>query len=350
MAPNSIFSDRLLNWWDEHGRKNLPWQQPRTPYRVWVSEIMLQQTQLSTMIPYFERFMARFPDLPALAAASQDDVLALWAGLGYYARGRNLNKAARMVVEQHGGVLPEAAGELSSLPGIGQSTANAIVSQAHDIPAVVLDGNVRRVIARHDAIEGWAGKRSVLTALWASAEKRLAPQRAADYTQAIMDLGATVCTRTNPDCAHCPVNSDCQAFRSNNIGRFPTPRPKLNIREKDLHMLIVTRSDGSILLERRPPAGIWGGLWSLPDADSLDSLAQQVGLDPIHLKPLPDFEHRLTHMKLNIRPKLARSEPAALKVECSEGKRWFGADEWPLLGLPQPVLGLLERNLHGDTA
>ena len=350
MAPKHTFSDRLLHWWDQHGRKDLPWQQPRTAYRVWVSEIMLQQTQASTVIPYFERFMARFPDLPALAAAGQDDVLALWAGLGYYARGRNLHKAARMAMEQYGGVLPEAAGELSSLPGIGQSTANAIVSQAHDIPAVVLDGNVRRVIARHAAIEGWAGKRSVLHALRAAAKKRLAPQRAADYTQAIMDLGATVCRRTNPNCGHCPVNIDCRAFRANSIDRFPTPRPKLNIREIDLHMLIVTRSDGSILLERRPPAGIWGGLWSLPDGHCLDSLAQQFGLDPVLLKALPDFKHRLTHMKLNIRPKLAHSEAAALKVECNEGKRWFSADEWPLLGLPQPVLGLLERNLHGEPA
>ena len=350
MGSKNTFSDRLFKWWDQHGRKDLPWQHPRSPYRVWVSEIMLQQTQVGTVIPYFERFMGRFPDLATLAAATQDDVLALWAGLGYYARGRNLHKAARLVMDQHGGVLPESAEELASLPGIGASTANAIVSQAHDIPAVVLDGNVRRVIARHDAIEGWAGKRPVLKRLWSAAEKRLAPQRAADYTQAIMDLGATVCTRTKPDCAHCPVNSDCRAYQADTINCFPTPRPKLNIREKDLHMLIVTRPDGSILLERRPPAGIWGGLWSLPEAESLDALAQQVGISQDLLTPLPDFEHRLTHIKLNIRPQLARSEPAALKVECSEGKRWFGGDEWPLLGLPQPVLGLLQRNLHGDNA
>jgi A/G-specific adenine glycosylase len=343
------FSARLLTWWGAHGRHDLPWQHPRTPYRAWVSEIMLQQTQVATVIPYFERFMERFPGLPELARAPLDDVLALWSGLGYYARARNLHKAAGLCEKLHGGELPQTSKELAALPGIGTSTANAIVSQAYDVPATVLDGNVRRVIARHDAIGGWAGKTSVHKQLWSAAESRLPDLRGADYTQAIMDLGATVCTRGKPACGRCPVSADCRAFRSGTVDRYPEPAPKPAIRQKDLHVLIATRPDGSVLLERRPPAGIWGGLWSLPDGDDPHMLASRVGFSATTLEPLPAFEHRLTHMRMVIRPHLTVSGHALQGLQCSDDIRWFSCAEWPRLGLPQPVLKLLERNFTGES-
>jgi A/G-specific adenine glycosylase len=224
------------------------------------------------------------------------------------------------------------------------------VSLAHDVPAVVLDGNVRRVLARHGAIGGWAGKAAVLKRLRASAESKLPAQRGADYTQAIMDLGATVCTRSNPACEACPVNGDCRAHRSGTVERFPASRPRLAIREQHLHMLILRRGDGCVLLERRPPAGIWGGLWSLPDADDREKLARRAGLKLEDLKPLPAFEHRLTHLRLTIRPQRARANPGPRSVQCNGGMRWFGADEWPHLGLPKPVLRLLRRDFHGEQA
>jgi A/G-specific adenine glycosylase len=344
------FPVRLLAWWDHHGRQDLPWQHPRSPYRVWVSEIMLQQTQVATVIPYFERFMARFPDLPALARAPLDEVLACWSGLGYYARAHNLHKAAQQVVAEHEGRLPESAEALAVLPGIGASTANAIVSQAHDVPAVVLDGNVRRVLARHAAIGGWAGNKGVARALWATAAERLPKDRAADYTQAIMDLGATVCVRDKPRCGQCPVAADCQARLAQAVHRYPAPRPKVDVREVRLHMLILTRPDGSVLLERRPESGIWGGLWSLPDSECLETLARDYRLDAPQLEALPRVRHRLTHRLLDIRPLRARSIRGAQTVQWAQNQDWFGCQEWPDLGLPKPVLGLLQRYVNGEYA
>jgi A/G-specific adenine glycosylase len=342
----AVFSDRLLRWWETHGRHDLPWQHPRTPYRAWVSEIMLQQTQVTTVIPYFERFVARFPDLPSLAAADLDEVLALWSGLGYYARARNLHKTALACAERHGGRLPATATELAALPGIGQSTANAILSQARDVPATVLDGNVRRVIARHDAIGGWVGKPAVQRKLWQAAQSRLPQSRGADYTQAIMDLGATICTRTKPTCTACPVSDDCKAFRAGTVDRLPSPRPKVQVKEKDLHMLMVTSPDGQVLLERRPPAGIWGGLWSLPDGQGPTEIADRIGLVNGQATPLPAFEHRLTHLRIRVTPWLARAEQRAHRVECNQDTRWFGRAEWPGLGLPQPVQRLLNQHFE----
>ncbi len=342
------FSERLLEWWATHGRHDLPWQRPRTPFRVWVSEIMLQQTQVATVIPYFERFVERFPDLAALAAADIDEVLALWSGLGYYARARNLHKAGRECMERHGGELPVSAEELAALPGIGESTANAIVSQAHDIPAAVLDGNVRRVLARHEAIGGWAGEAAVRKRLWQAAGSRVPKTRGADYTQAIMDLGATVCTRTGPDCRNCPVSSDCRAFETGTIDHYPAPRPRFDVREKKLHMLLLTRADGAILLERRPPAGIWGGLWSLPDGDDAQGLNERLGVDDADVQDLPAIEHRLTHLRLEIRPGLARAGPDTQGVKCNDDLRWFGSGDWRSLGLPKPVLRLLEDFIEGE--
>ncbi len=314
------FADRILAWWDRHGRHDLPWQHPRSPYRVWVSEIMLQQTQVATVIPYFERFVRRFPDLAALADAPLDDVLAHWSGLGYYARARNLHRAARACMAQHGGTVPASAAELEALPGIGASTANAIISQAHDRPLAILDGNVRRVLARHAAVEGWPGQRAVHDRLWAEAESRLPAARGADYTQAIMDLGATLCTRSRPACEACPVSRDCVALARQQVDRLPSPRPGLKVREKNLFVLIQQRDDGAVLLVQRPPAGIWGGLWSLPEADSLEALADRFGLDARSLSTLPSFGHRLTHRKLTIHPACCPPD-AATGIQDSRG-RW----------------------------
>jgi A/G-specific adenine glycosylase len=346
------FADRLLQWWDVHGRKDLPWQHPRTPYRVWVSEIMLQQTQVTTVIPYFERFMKRFPDLETLAGASQDEVLAQWAGLGYYARGRNLQMAAMIVSEQFAGKLPQTQKELSSLPGIGESTANAIISQAWDVPATVVDGNVRRVMARHAGIDASGSKTAAEKQYWATSTALLPKSRGADYTQAIMDLGATLCTRSNPDCKTCPVNQDCYAFINDEVANYPAKATKIKITEKQLHMLILSNNDGHILLEKRPPAGIWGGLWSLPEAEDEQALASRFGFRAGQLTTMPDVEHRLTHMRINIRPRTIRAEPKFSRIESADEQRWFTEDEWASAGLPKPVMNLLQKHqkeLQNDT-
>lgn len=340
------FSERLLTWWDKHGRKDLPWQRPRTTYRVWVAEIMLQQTQVKTVIPYYKRFIEKFPDLQSLAAAGTDDVLALWSGLGYYARARNLHKAARLCVEDFGGLVPESPQALETLPGIGQSTANAIFSQAYDQPAVVLDGNVKRVLCRHDAIAGWPGKSSVHKELWGAAEYLLPESRGADYTQAIMDLGATLCTRSKPACDDCPVNSDCTARLKNRVEEFPAPRPGIKVTEKSFHMLILQDRDGRILLERRPPTGIWGGLWSLPADDNDQAVKQRLGVDSADLNPLPSLQHQLTHMRMTILPLFAEVTRIPKGVECGAEQGWFGHKEWSALGLPKPVRQLLEQHMN----
>src|SRR5690606_8097985 len=246
------FARRLLAWFDRCGRHDLPWQRDRRPYAVWVSEIMLQQTQVATVIPYFERFVARFPDVEVLAEASLDDVLALWSGLGYYARARNLHRAAQLVVERYGGDLPDSLDELMALPGIGRSTAGAILAQAHGVRAPILDGNVKRVLARHAGIEGWPGEREVEQTLWAIADERTPSERVADYTQAIMDLGAMLCTRRRPACTVCPVVEDCRACRLGIQERLPSPRPKRERPRRRRMMLVVRDSQGRVLLERRP--------------------------------------------------------------------------------------------------
>ena len=299
------FSDRLLNWWDRNGRQDLPWQHPRTPYRVWVSEIMLQQTQVTTVIPYFERWIERFPDLPALAKAPLDDILGHWAGLGYYARARNLHRAARQCMEHHNSQLPAEPAELVALPGIGLSTANAIISQSTDQPAAVLDGNVRRSLARQLALEGWTGKATIQKKLWIEAEARLPATRGADYTQAIMDLGALVCTRTRPKCESCPVSEDCRAFINGEVHKYPTPKPATKVTRKSFTMLIVRDEKDRVLLVRRPPSGIWGGLWTLPMGESIKAIETELGLLDTGSRRLDPLEHRLSHVIMTIQPALA---------------------------------------------
>ena len=341
------FADRLLAWWDEHGRKDLPWQHPRAAYRVWISEIMLQQTQVATVIPYFERWMASFPDVRALAAAPLDDVLSHWSGLGYYARARNLHRAASQCVAEYDGDLPCDAEALSSLRGIGLSTANAIVSQATDRPAAVLDGNVRRVLARHAAIEGWTGRSAVQKQLWKEAEMRLPGARGADYTQAVMDLGALVCKRSKPLCADCPVRLDCRALEQDKVDRLPSPKPAARVSERTVCMLILRDGEGRVLLEKRPPAGIWGGLWCLPDGDSVAAIESRLGVSGMAASTLPPFEHRLSHVRMSIRPVLADAAAGA-QVQCSAARGWYHPGQVGQLGLPRPVTDLLQRLENGE--
>ena len=343
------FSTQLLRWWDKHGRKDLPWQHPRTAYRVWVSEIMLQQTQVKTVIPYFNRFIERFTDIKSLAAVSNDEVLAYWSGLGYYARARNLLKTAKICMQEHGGDLPMTPDDLNALPGIGESTANAIFSQAFNQPAVILDGNVKRVLTRYFAVEGWPGKTRIHKKLWAIAEQLLPAKRGADYTQAIMDLGATLCTRTRPACEQCPVKHSCKAFETDTVGQYPARRPALKISKKTFQMLILLDKEGNILLERRPPAGIWGGLWCLPADDGGQALQQRLGVDTTLLKPLDKLQHQLTHIQMTIQPLIGHTELLPGGVECTTDQRWFSQLEWPELGLPRPVRHLLETHMenHG---
>ena len=301
---------------------------------------MLQQTQVGTVVPYFQRFTDRFPELADLARAELDEVMALWSGLGYYARARNLHAAARICAEQHEGCLPETSEELQALPGIGESTANAIIAQAHDRRAPILDGNVKRVLARHAAIAGWPGRIAVQRQLWQESEHRTPPDRARDYTQAIMDLGATLCRRSKPDCPNCPVADDCQALFLNLVEQLPESR-KPRPRPRRSTCLAVIRDDqGRILLERRPPSGIWGGLWSLPELPNDDTLRGQ---------PLASIEHHFTHFILDIHPFLVLA-PENLAIADESKKEWLSPSEALDRGLPRPIrqiiqsLDVIEKN------
>ena len=344
MASN--VAPRLLSWYDQHGRKQLPWHQDRNGYRVWVSEIMLQQTQVTTVIPYFQAFMARFPNVQALATAPEDDVLSHWSGLGYYARARNLHKAAQRVVTEHGGEFPADQEALKALPGIGRSTAAAILAQAFHIRAAILDGNVKRVLARYHAVAGWPGQSGVLKQLWVHAETHTPKQRVRDYTQAIMDLGALVCTRSKPDCASCPLVADCEAHRLEATNLFPGAKPKKIKPEKTTWMIILEDQQGRILLERRPPSGIWGGLWSLPELDPAyateelaDACEHTLGFlcgDP---ELSPGFRHTFSHYHLHIQP--ARLVTTGSNRIADQNQRWIHRDEALSLGLPAPIRTLL---------
>jgi len=336
MSPTSPpFADRLLAWWRENGRHDLPWQHPRDAYRVWVSEIMLQQTQVETVIGYFDRFMQRFPDIQSLAEAELDDVLASWSGLGYYARARNLHSAAREVTESLDGVLPADPDVLVQLPGIGRSTAAAIVAQAFDRRAVILDGNVKRVLSRHAGVSGWPGAPAVERELWREADRRTPEKRAADYTQAIMDLGATVCRRSSPACDACPVVGDCVAFARNLQHELPTPRPKRDLPERASRFLIARDASDRVLLVRRPPSGIWGGLWCLPEIGHVEFETRES-------LPAPrSFRHVFTHFALHMSFDHARVEATPTHVGEGGSLEWFVLDRALTAGLPQPVRKVL---------
>lgn len=300
------FSTRVLAWYDEFGRKNLPWQQFHHPYPTWLSEVMLQQTQVSTVIPYFTTFMAKFPTVTDLANAHIDEVLHLWTGLGYYARGRNLHKAAQLIRDEYNGEFPTEFEQVIALPGVGRSTAGAILSLSLDQPYAILDGNVKRVLSRWAAIEGWYGVKAVENKLWALSEQLTPKDRVANYNQVMMDLGATVCTRSKPDCDICPVQTDCQAYAMGTPTAFPTPKPKKTIPVKTVQMLLIRR-DNELFLEQRPPTGIWGGLWCFPERDeniSLDEQLQQYQISAYETQELPGFRHTFSHFHLDISPLL----------------------------------------------
>jgi len=339
------FAIRIVTWATTHGRHNLPWQQARTPYRVWLSEIMLQQTQVQTVIPYFERFTARFPDLRTLAAADIDDVLHLWSGLGYYSRARNLHATARHVVAVHDGELPMTLDALAALPGIGRSTAAAILALAHDIPAAILDGNVKRVLARYHAESGWPGETAVLKRLWTHAEAHLPERDARAYTQALMDLGATLCTRTKPACPRCPLGADCSAHREGTPTAYPGPRPRRALPERRTCFLVIMDASGRVLLERRPPQGIWGGLWCFPEISTADEAPAQLaawGLrcdtSPVALAPIT---HTFTHFRLTIEPCVARAHDQDLALREQDDRCWYSRDDSTRIGLSAPVTRLL---------
>ena len=315
------FAGRLLAWWDVHGRRNLPWQHERTPYRVWVAEIMLQQTQVSTVVPYFERFVTRFPDVESLARADLDEVLHLWSGLGYYARARHLHRAAGVVVWEHGGVFPDDLERIQRLPGIGRSTAAAIVAQSHGRRAAILDANVKRVLARRRRVAGAVSSAGTLDELWRLAESHTPAERVAEYTQAIMDLGATVCRRTRPRCADCPVRADCQAYAAGDPEGYPEKAPRRKRRLERSRFFVVVDPEGACLVERRPPDGIWGGLWSPPERDAGESVSaflERAGIaaDLVgEVQQAGVFRHGFTHFDLDVEPVYVRlrARPAAVR-------------------------------------
>jgi A/G-specific adenine glycosylase len=342
------FAQRLLEWFAVHGRHTLPWQINPTSYRVWVSEVMLQQTQVATVIPYYARFMARFPDICVLASAPLDEVLHLWTGLGYYARARNLQACAKVLVAQHGGEFPSKLEDVMALPGIGRSTAGAILALSHGIPHPILDGNAKRVLARVFGIAGDPGSKTVLAALWQQADACTPHQEVAAYTQGIMDLGATLCTRARPACSLCPMNTHCVAALKGRQAQLPGRRLQRARPAREATLLIAqTGSNGStaVLLERRPISGLWGGLWSPPqfasDSDALAWCAREFG-EAGETQTLAPIDHAFTHFDLRLKPLLVRGNPN-LKVQSGDEWLWYQLDAPPRIGLPQPIVQLFER-------
>ncbi|MDE2406859.1 MAG: A/G-specific adenine glycosylase [Xanthomonadaceae bacterium] len=349
MSTATDFAPRLLAWFDRHGRHDLPWQHPRTPYRVWLSEIMLQQTQVGVVAGYFNRFVDALPDLPALAHAPQDQVLALWSGLGYYARARNLHAAAKLCMERHGGDLPRDLDALIALPGIGRSTAGAILSQAWGDAAPILDGNVKRVLCRVFGISGWPGTPAIEKQLWALAETLLPATRLADWTQAQMDFGATLCTRANPACVLCPLQAVCVARIEDRTTELPTPKPGKPLPQRQAHMWIAVDAAGRVLLQRRPPTGIWAALWSLPEFDDNDAArhwaTQQLDGDVANARALPALLHGFSHFRLHIQPQLIVVNGLRAAIGDNASLRWAERGELPAIGLPAPIRKLLQEHI-----
>jgi A/G-specific adenine glycosylase len=341
-AKEGGFAQRLLSWHRRHGRRDLPWLGERDPYRVWISEIMLQQTQVATALPYFRRFIERFPDVRSLARAPIGDAMALWAGLGYYARARNLHACACAVEQRHDGCFPRTAEALAKLPGIGRSTAGAIAAFCFDERAPVLDGNVKRVLARHWTIEGDPRSTPVARRLWDRAQLELPPTRQmARYTQAIMDLGATVCTRTKPACNRCPLKASCRAYSTGRTGELPAPRARRERPVRPAHVLIALAGQ-AVLLQRRKTEGIWGGLMCLPEFGSRAALlrrARVLGVEPVPAPLLAPRQHALTHLTLTIEPVVAAGP--AVAAHDVDARHWVALDRIDQAGLPAPHRALL---------
>lgn len=345
----SYFSENLLSWFKEQGRHDLPWQQNPTPYRVWVSEIMLQQTQVSTVIEYYQRFMKEFSSIKLVSDATQDHVLSYWSGLGYYARGRNLHRSAQIIVNDLFEIFPTTVEGLCALPGIGRSTAGAILSLGMNIRAPILDGNVKRVLARFYAIEGATNENSTLKQLWALAEQHTPEKNFSEYTQAIMDLGATICTRSKPLCHQCPVAEHCQAFLMGKTHVLPQTKKKPNSRPKKIiRLLILKTPDDHLLLEKRANIGIWGGLWSFPECEmgvNFQQLcSQKFGLLSGNEQELEAIFHQFTHFELEIRPLLLcvniRNENRIME---DSGRFWYHLSTPLAVGVPAPVTQLLNK-------
>lgn len=341
----AAFTQALLRWHRKFGRKDLPWQQSPSPYRVWISEIMLQQTQVTTVIPYYLRFMESFPDIKTLADASTDDVLHHWSGLGYYARARNLHRASRVIRDEHGGVFPGTFDQVMALPGIGRSTAGAILSLACNERFPILDGNVKRVLARYYAVDGWPGKAAVSKTLWALADELTPGDDVAVYTQAIMDLGATVCTRSKPLCNSCPLSDTCIAYSLNAVTDYPGRK---TMKEKPLRQihLVLAHVDGAVYLERRPAGGIWGELWSLPEFDAEHDIdgwcERELNAHPADHERWNTMRHSFTHYDLDIQPIAVRLSARSSRVEDSADRIWYEIGSPPPGGIAAPVNKLLQ--------
>lgn len=346
------FSASVLKWFELHGRKHLPWQHNPTPYRVWVSEIMLQQTQVTTVIPYFEKFMQSFPDVGALAAATQDQVLQHWSGLGYYARGRNLHAAAQIVAEQYGGVFPLTSEGLVALPGIGRSTAGAILSLASGQSASILDGNVKRVLCRHYQVEGWYGQSAVEKYLWGLTDAVTPTDRTGDYNQAMMDLGATLCTRSSPACERCPLVKTCRATATNNPTDWPHKKPKKEKPHRTTWMLILENTKGELLMVRRPPSGIWGGLWGFPQFDDKAAameIVKQMGSVQGRSRQWSPVQHTFTHFHLKISPLYVRLKSTHVDNVLESREVWYRPGT-ELGGFAAPVTQLLKLWTESNTS
>ena len=339
----SSFASRLIRWQKQHGRHDLPWQ-GADAYRVWLSEIMLQQTQVATVIPYYQRFVASFPNIAALAAATEEQVLAHWSGLGYYARGRNLHRTARLIVEKYRGEFPREFEQILDLPGIGRSTAAAICALTYRERRAILDGNVKRVLTRYCGISGSPGEKSVEARLWQQAEALLPKHDIADYIQAQMDLGATLCTRSKPKCNSCPVQSDCVALATDRISQLPTPRPRKAVPERHAVMLLLMHGN-DIVLEKRPGSGIWGGLWSLPQFDDEEAAQNwfvQNEMNASNGERLETFTHAFTHFKLHITPLKIQLAHKPLRA-AQHGSVWLDVEEALGAAIPTPVRKMLNN-------
>ena len=342
---SKTFSDSVLAWFKQNGRKNLPWQIKVNPYKVWVSEIMLQQTQVITVIPYFERFIKRFPNVELLAGAPLDEVLHYWTGLGYYARARNLHKTAKIITSKYRGRFPSSYDEIISLPGIGRSTAGAILSLSYNKRFPILDGNVKRVLTRYYGIKGWPGKSNIENKLWEFAELHTPSKSIKQYTQAIMDLGATVCTRSKPDCHTCPLTPSCFAKAKNKQHYFPEKKLKIKMPQRDTVFAIMENDHGEILLEQRPTRGIWGGLWCFPEFSSDLRIEKKIkikyGFNVEHQKRYKVIKHSFTHFHLTIKPIHIKLQTYKNKDYDSDIVAWVNPKKHPSMGLPAPVLSML---------
>ncbi len=339
------FARQVLDWFQAHGRKDLPWQQPATPYRVWVSEIMLQQTRVSAVIPYFQRFMARFPRIADLAQAPEDAVLHLWSGLGYYARARNLHRAAQILMTEHGGEFPRDLAAIQALPGIGRSTAGAILSLAFGLPFPILDGNVKRVLARYWAVPGWPGQSAVSKRLWALSSACTPEVNTGAFNQGMMDLGATLCQRNQPDCDRCPLRSGCRARAAGDPCAYPQPKPRRTLPVRRIQLLILRNAQGEVLLERRPPTGIWGGLWSFPECAPQrapeDCCQDRFHMQPHRIEILPVRRHTFTHFQLEMVPVLLEVSDTPKAVQEGDGLIWYAPQAPISLGLAAPIARIL---------